>query len=223
MFILNQTKWIYVTTMAENHELPQAEHAIFLTKAKGNDVCVQYSMSESDNSSEIPLAYIRTPGIIVFTSSLVDFGQKLKKLPPKHGVIIITHDRTELSLNLTNKVLILSDGFAQSNFSNYLIKQLSNSANISENLKDYFVFRHDCSWNASSDELSCARPSVLTDYLLTRSSEYDINAALHAMDIIAKNRSFENGLPDNHQVSLSSFENGRLLKVKFDIHPRVLM
>ena len=216
MLILNEAKWTYVTTMAENDELSQMEHTIFLRKANENDICVQYSFSQSENTSEFLQDKVKTPGIIVFTSSLTNIGEKLETLPPKHGVLIISHDRSELTLNMTNKILVLNDGFPQNNFSNYILDQLSNNEKISVSLRNYFVSRHNCSWNATADELSCATPSAVVDHFSTRSSEFDINTALHAIDVLivaSENGSSRNELLDDSLVSLTSLQNWNIHKV----------
>ena len=216
MLILNEAKWTYVTTMADNNELSQAEQTIFLSKAKENNICVQYSFTMSENTSEFLQDKVKTPGIIVFTSSFRSIQQTLNNLPPKHHVIIVTHDISQMSLNLTNKILLLRDSFPQNNVSKYFLDLLSNNGNLSENYRDYFVSRHNCSWNDSSNDLSCATPSSVMDYFSARSSEFDINFVLHAMNMLIKhseNSSSTNDIDDSSMVAMTSLQNGKVLQV----------
>lgn len=215
MFVLNQVQWTYITTITDDSDLLVKEHAVFLSLVKENSLCVQYSMGK--NMSEISLADIKTPGIVVFISDLTEARQLLKDLPPKYGLIIVTHDRKEMELNLTNKVLILRDGFSQIyHFSTFMVEKLSDLSNNSNVMRDYFLSRHNCSWNASSEDFTCANNSDLHDYFTVRSSEFDINTALYALDILsngAQNASSNDNITDRGHVELSSFQNGGIIKV----------
>ena len=212
MHVLNQTGWTYITTMVDKDDLSQSEHTSFLALSKLQGICVQYSIVPGIH---LQLEEIKTPGIVVFASNLTELDQLLQVLQPDISVIIITHDRSAVTLHLKNKLLIVSDGFEPINgFTEYLIRDISGTANGSSRFKDYLVSNHNCTWNASNDNITCEGVSAIKHYLSTRSSEIDINRAVYAIDILhesAANKSKDT--PEGTFISMTSVSNGDIYEV----------
>ena len=226
MYVLNQTGWTYVTTMVDTDELAQAEHTKFLNLAKEERICIQYTIT-TESSIQIEMSEVKTPGIVVFTSDLSNVGQFMKGVQPEHGVIILAHDRKGITPDITNKMLILTDGFQpMDDFSNFMMEALSHSTNRSSRLKDYVVFNHNCTWNATHEHLTCKDRSFLEHFFLRRSSELDINKGVEAVDTLlggALNTSEEENSSSRiyrTAFSLSAASNGVIQKVTtvYNIH-----
>ena len=212
MHVLNQTGWTYITTMVDKDDLSQSEHTSFLALSKLQGICVQYSIVPG---THLQLEEIKTPGIVVFASNLTELDQLLQGLQPDISVIIITHDRNAVTLNLKNKLLIVSDGFEPINgLTEYLLSEVSVATNGSRRFKDYLVSNHNCTWNASNDNITCEGVSAIKHYFSSRSSDLDTNRAVHAIDILHEssvNKSKDT--PEGTFISLRSVSNGDIYEV----------
>ena len=212
MHVLNQTGWTYIATIVDKDGLSQSEHTHFLALSKLQGICVQFSVVPGIH---LQLEEIKTPGIVVFASNLTELDQLLQGLQPDISVIIITHDKYVVTLNIKNKLLIVSDGFEPINgLTEYLISEVSVAANGSSRFKDYLMSNHNCTWNASNDNITCEGVSAIKHYFLTRSSELDINRAVYAIDILHEGAANKpKDTPEGTFISLTSVNNGDMNEV----------
>lgn len=173
------------------------------------------------------MSAVKTPGVVVFTSDLSNVVRLLKDLPTKYGVVIVTHGRIEVSFNITNKVLILSYGYNPViNISDIVKQVLDRVRNISRSeidmqgtsvFRNYFVSRHNCSWDSSGSffSLTCENISAIESYFMTSPFKTDINTVVHElnmMDATIQNSSARND-DSTRNLSLAAYSNGIVHKV----------
>ncbi|XP_052781593.1 metabotropic glutamate receptor 2-like [Mya arenaria] len=168
--VLKSLNWDYVATAADDRPISQAEHSAFLKLADDLGICVRYSQTIANISTD-NIGDVTTPGIIVFLNkkNLLDNLNIISNgLAADASVIIVTHDKETDSLKILQtfknikKAVILTDDWDKTmeednNFADYVTLYLNETFTEGNSLlATYFSQNFNCTLNETEEKIRCA-------------------------------------------------------------------